>query len=117
MDHYRPDVVTDPVLGIYRSEPEPVTLEAAPVYLPAQRLVRPDEPVPVEVRALPDGTRALLAYSSLKQLIACCGEHQPWAQVRGRDVHEHQRDCDADVILWDHALPSELQRTKESLDG
>ncbi|SEB45678.1 hypothetical protein SAMN04489727_1902 [Amycolatopsis tolypomycina] len=117
VDHYRPDVVTEPVLGIHRPEPEPAMLEAAPVYLPAQRVVRPDQQAPVETRALADGTRAVLAYSTLEQLIACCGEHQPWAQVRGRDMHDIQQQCEADVVLWDHALPDELRRTKEDLDG
>lgn len=117
MNHYNPDVVSDPVIGLHPYEPEPAVLEAAPVYLPAQRVVRPDEQAPIEVRAMEDGARALLAYSTLDQLISCCGGHQPWAKIRGGDVHDIQRQCEADIVLWDHALPEELRRTKEEIDG
>jgi len=117
VNQYEHEVITDPVIGVHRVEPESPVLEAAPVYLPAQRVVPPGQPAPVEIRVLEDGTRAMLAYSTLDQLIACCGEYQPWAKVRGCDIHDIQDQGDADVVLWDHALPDGLRRTKEEPDG
>ena len=58
-------------------------------------------------RTTKDGRTALLVYSALDRLHACCGEDQPWF---GLPTHELQRLYDVrpfDVVYTDVYVPEE----------
>lgn len=80
------------------------------VFLPAERITDPNQPVTLELRALTDGTTAMLAYTSLESLVTGCGEGQPWIAVEGHSVEDLQQRSAADVVLWDAAVPVEQRR-------
>lgn len=81
------------------------------VYLPAERITDPNQPVTLELRALTDGTTAMLAYT-LDSLVASCGRGQPWIAVAGGAVEDLQQRSEADVVLWDAAVPLEQRRAE-----
>ena len=80
------------------------------VFLPAERITDPNQPVTLELRVLADGTTAMLAYTSLDTLVAGCGDGQPWIAVGGQDVEDLQQRSEADTVLWDAAVPLEQRR-------
>ena len=80
------------------------------VFLPAERITDPNQPVTLELRVLSDGTTAMLAYTSLEALVAGCGDGQPWIAVGGQDVEDLQQRSEADTVLWDAAVPLEQRR-------
>ena len=80
------------------------------VFLPAQRINDPQQPVTLELRALSDGTTAMLAYTSLEALVTGCGQGQPWIAVEGHAVENLQQRSEADTVLWDAAVPLEQRR-------
>ncbi|MEV6232886.1 SAV_915 family protein [Saccharopolyspora shandongensis] len=84
----------------------------ATVYLSTERVNKDDKDVTLELRDTADGHRALLAFTSLKQLVAGCGDGQPWVAVQGGQVEEIKSRSGADVVLWDAALPPEERRTR-----
>ncbi|WP_280761589.1 SAV_915 family protein [Prescottella agglutinans] len=71
----------------------------------------------MELRRLPDGRLALPAYTSLDQLVNCCGGHQPWAAVDDDGLREVRRSTGYDVVLLDAELPPEhWHRRLEAVD-
>jgi hypothetical protein len=48
----------------------------------------------------------VLAYSSLEQLVWCCGDRQPWVAFRTERIDALPSVTGADVLLWDEALPA-----------
>lgn len=80
-------------------------------YLPTDR-ASTDDDVELELRDTTDGHRALLAFSSLDQLVAGCGDGQPWIAVHGENVADIKARSGSDVVLWDAALPLEDRRTR-----
>ncbi|TDD91992.1 hypothetical protein E1202_04485 [Saccharopolyspora karakumensis] len=80
------------------------------VFLPAERITDPNQPVTLELRVLSGGTTAMLAYTSLEALVAGCGEGQPWIAVEGNAVEDLQQRSEADAVLWDAAVPLEQRR-------
>lgn len=84
------------------------TVETA--YLPTNRASVDDE-VELELRDTTDGNRALLAFTSLEQLVAGCGDGQPWIAVPGANVDDIKTRSGSDVVFWDAALPLEDRRT------
>jgi hypothetical protein len=59
--------------------PTDVDADTAWVFTPIRRPLGPGEELRLELRRLTDGRRALLVYTSLRRLLACCGEQQSWA--------------------------------------
>ncbi|MGI8310326.1 SAV_915 family protein [Saccharopolyspora hattusasensis] len=53
-------------------------------YIPCQRVTKGATDVIVEMRDTTDGQRALLAFTSLQELVDSCGDGQPWVAVPGR---------------------------------
>jgi hypothetical protein len=63
----------------------------------------------VELRRTGDGRVALLAYSALDRLVACCGEHQPWILLQTEDLPRIHEAVPYEVIVLDADLPGELR--------
>lgn len=83
------------------------------IYIPCRCVQEGDQDAFLELRPLEDGRVAMLAYSSLDHLVAGCGEAQPWLAVPPRYVSEYENQSGADVVVWDTALPEELQHSSE----
>ncbi|WP_026360321.1 SAV_915 family protein [Amycolatopsis nigrescens] len=63
----------------------------------------------IELRRTGDGRLALLAYSALDRLVACCGEHQAWVLVTSGNLPKLYAAQPYDVILLDAQLPEDLR--------
>lgn len=110
--HVGPELIGDS----YASDSEENDAEV--VYLPSERPKAGDTEVTVELRRTNDNRLAVLAYSSLESLVACCGELQPWVALPANKVTEVADHSQADVVLWDSGLPVEQRRDKtETEDG
>ncbi|MEU6131119.1 SAV_915 family protein [Saccharopolyspora sp. NPDC047091] len=83
-------------------------------FLPAERITDRNQPVTLELRALTDGTTAMLAFTTLEALVTGCGEAQPWIAVEETSVPDLQRRCGAGQILWDVSVPTEQRRDEVS---
>ncbi|MCX2729489.1 hypothetical protein OOZ19_04505 [Saccharopolyspora sp. NFXS83] len=81
-------------------------------YVPSARVTKRDAEVTLELRQTASGDRALLAFTSLKELVEGCGDGQAWVAVRGWQVEGLREESGADVILWDAALPIEERKAK-----
>lgn len=79
-------------------------------FLPSQRVTDANQPVTLELRVLTDGNTAMLAYSSLESLVDGCGRGQPWIAVQGGSVEDLRQRSEADLVLWDAAVPVEQRR-------
>lgn len=84
----------------------------ARVYVPSEPLTDRDAEVTLDLRDTTEGYRAMLVFTSLKELVESCGDGQPWIQVPGHRIEELRERSGADVILWDAALPVEERRTR-----
>ncbi|WP_338601547.1 SAV_915 family protein [Saccharopolyspora sp. SCSIO 74807] len=82
------------------------------VYLPSERVTDRNAEVTLELRATGQGQIAMLAFTSLEELVAGCGNAQPWVSVRGHQVDELRSLSGADVVVWDSALPYEERKTQ-----
>ncbi|KAA9152403.1 hypothetical protein FPZ12_036950 [Amycolatopsis acidicola] len=98
--------VARPVLG-----PEMIEDEDAPtvLYLPTATPVHGEE-LAFVLRDLEGGQRALLVYSSLEQLVAGCGDEQPWVGIRAEALPEFETLTEPDVVLWDAVLAPEIRQ-------
>ena len=77
------------------------------LYIPCLAHVREAAGAEAVYRTTKDGRTALLVYSALDRLHACCGEDQPWF---GLPTHELQRLYDVrpfDVVYTDVYVPDE----------
>lgn len=83
--------------------------EQPTAYVPSQRLREGDTEATLELRNTEDGRVAMLAFSSLEQLVGCCGEAQPWVALPLDRVDNLRELSGADVTLWDLELPAELR--------
>ena len=89
--------------------PEPRPAIVPPVlYLPMREM--PDDGYVAEVRTLPDGRRALIAYTALDRLAEHCGAAQTWALVQtdGLGVIKDQQPFD--VVSFDPFFAEHLLR-------
>ncbi|MFC4082488.1 SAV_915 family protein [Amycolatopsis samaneae] len=83
----------------------------AALYLPTSETPKDHSGASIELRRTPDGRTALVAFTSLDQLVSCCGEHQPWARVATEDLPAIHRARPYDVIVLDSPLPEGLRHT------
>ncbi|MCK0091249.1 SseB family protein [Rhodococcus sp. F64268] len=74
------------------------------LYVPTRRRDKSGQ-VRLEMRTLPDGQLALPAYTSLQELVRCCGPRQPWMGVDSAGLQEIHRTTGYDVVLLDAAQP------------
>lgn len=86
------------------------------VYVPVCPGGQGEQEATFELRKLPDGRTALLAYTALDRLVDGCGEHQPWVLVPAADVAAQQSSLGYDVALLDAQLPAELRHGPEALE-
>lgn len=88
-----------------RKPPEGTTVV---VYVPSERIeggVGPD--TKLQLRYLEDGLLALPVFSSLDQLIADCGEGQPWVAIPAERVEEFRHIVGADLTVLDPAISAD----------
>ncbi|KSZ58134.1 hypothetical protein Z045_13075 [Rhodococcus pyridinivorans KG-16] len=74
------------------------------LYVPIRRRDSSGQ-VRLEMRTLPDGRLALPAYTSLEELVRCCGTQQPWMGVDNTGLQEVHRTTGYDVVLLDGRQP------------
>ncbi len=77
------------------------------LYIPCLEHVTDGAHAQAQYRETKDGRTALLVYSALDRLYACCGEDQPWF---GLPTHELQRLYDVRpfaVVYTDMYVPEE----------
>ncbi|MFD6859406.1 SAV_915 family protein [Rhodococcus sp. NPDC060090] len=74
------------------------------LYVPTRRRDESGQ-VQLEMRTLLDGRLALAAYTSLQELVRCCGPRQPWMGVDSAGLREIHRNTGYDLVLLDAAQP------------
>jgi hypothetical protein len=77
-----------------------VTLPAT-VYVPSARVRPGDDEVQLVLRRLADGSVVLPAYSSLDELVRCCGEDQPWVALPAGVVEVVPEQVGARAVVLD----------------
>lgn len=82
------------------------------LYVPTRRRDKSGQ-VRLEMRTLPDGRLALPAYTSLQELVRCCGPRQPWMGVDSAGLQEIHRTTGYDVVLLDARQPPPPPSTAE----
>lgn len=85
--------------------------EGVAIYILCDRVGAQDREAQIELHEDGNGRLVMLAYSSLEELVGCCGEAQPWISVQLPDVGRVQGDCGADAVLWDISLSQDVRRT------
>jgi hypothetical protein len=60
-----------------------------------------DTEVQFHLWPLGDGRLTLAVFTSVAELVRCCGAAQPWVRVYADRVDECARLCDADRVVWD----------------
>jgi hypothetical protein len=70
-------------------------------FVATERISPGDSYARVEMRAIDDGRRAMLAYSSREALVANAGQGQPWTAFPSDHLEAIRDEIGADLILWD----------------
>ncbi|MCA0336124.1 MAG: hypothetical protein LCH66_04540 [Actinobacteria bacterium] len=78
------------------------------VYLPVVGVDGRDHEV--EMRTTNDGRIALLAYTALDRLAACCGPGQSWILAHTERLADLEQTQAYDVIYFDLPLPEDLRK-------
>lgn len=92
----------------FEQRQEPPDETAVVVYAPSEQVdgaLKPD--TRVQLRYLEDGQLALPLFSSLDELVADCGEGQPWVAIAAERVEEFRQIVGADVAVLDPSIPTE----------
>ncbi|GAA1797901.1 SAV_915 family protein [Leucobacter iarius] len=76
------------------------------LYLPIR--VSAGGPESFEVRPLPDGRRALLAYTALDRLLDQCGSEQPWAVLQIEALATVMSSQPFDLVSFDPVISAHL---------
>lgn len=74
------------------------------VYVPVADL-DPDAEPRLQARVLDGGEVAAIAYSTLDELVACAGEHQPWVLMPSRRLAALRPHLGFDRIVLDLQIP------------
>ncbi|NLV81279.1 MAG: SseB family protein [Rhodococcus sp.] len=74
------------------------------LYVPTRRRDGSGQ-VRLEMRTLADGRLALPAYTSLQELVRCCGPQQPWMGIDSAGLEQIHRTTGYDVVLLDARQP------------
>jgi hypothetical protein len=96
---------------------EVIGAERGWVFVPARRLLGPSDQVRPELRRLADGRLALLAYTSLAELVAGCGRHQSWVLVPADWFEQIRVECPFDTILLNADVPGQWRVEPETWPG
>lgn len=86
-------------------------------FVPSRPVLGPAEQVRPELRRTDDGRLALLAYTSLAELVAGCGRHQSWVLVPADWFERIRVECGVDLIAINTALPAAARQEEESWPG
>lgn len=78
------------------------------LYLPLH--VAPDGHQLVDIRELPDGKRALVAFTALDRLATSCGTEQPWQLVLLDGLADIKDAQPFDVVAFDPNFADHLKR-------
>lgn len=84
------------------------------LYVPRDGVDRSDGTVSLDYRTTKDGRTALLAYTALDRLVACCGEAQPWIVIETSTLDDIGKQQPYDLILLDMEIPAEHRRAGAS---
>lgn len=103
-------VPVDAVKIVLDEETEEVDERPVPLppmlYVPCESFVA-GESVDVAFRRTLDGRIALLVYTALDRLLACCGDGQPWFLMETDRLDELDEHFAYDVIFVDMEIPEE----------
>ena len=80
------------------------------LYVPRDGADRSDGAVSLDYRTTKDGRTALLAYTALDRLVACCGDAHPWIEIETSTLDDIGRQQPYDLILLDLEIPTEHRR-------
>jgi hypothetical protein len=83
-------------------------------YVPIRPRGVSDTQIYVELLPLKDGGKALLAYTSMEELVRCWGPKQPWGGLDERGLDELKAATGYRVMLLDQEIPLELRRPAAS---
>lgn len=78
--------------------------------MPCERPPRDDGELSVDLRRTREGETALLVYSALDRLVACCGNEQAWVVLPTANLEQVRRHAPFDMILLDLEIPQEQRR-------
>jgi len=81
-------------------------------YVPIRPRGKTDRQVYVELLPLKDGGTALLAYTSIEELVRCWGPQQHWAGLDEQGLAEIKTATGYQTMLLDEEIPEELRRPK-----
>lgn len=90
---------------------------ATVLWTPTAAPLREGQELLLVLRALEDGQRAMLVFTSYEALVAGCGEDQPFVSFRAEGVQAFQEQAGADVVLWDAVLAPEVRQEGEYATG
>lgn len=97
--------------GGMQSESRAIPRDFPPVvYLPCAESVTDPSAARVDMRQTRDGRTALLAYSALDRLHACCGTGQAWILMPTASLQQLQAAQPFQLLLLDVVIPPERRR-------
>ncbi len=80
------------------------------VYVPCSSVAVGDDSLNVDLRPTRDGRLALLVYSALDRLVACCGDKQPWVVMPTANLEKIREETNFELILLDVEIPDQFRR-------
>lgn len=80
------------------------------MYVPCECPPSGDGNATIDLWQTRDGRLALLVYSALDRLVACCGDRQPWVVMPAQQLDAVGRHTEFDLPLLDVEIPPGLQR-------
>ncbi len=81
------------------------------LFVPARKVQANSDRAWPELRKLTDGRLALLAYTSIAELIAACGRYQPWIGVPATWLDRMREACHFDTVALNAEIPPDLRHT------
>jgi hypothetical protein len=85
------------------------------VYVPCAAVQDAGSDLVVDLRPTRDGRVALLVYSALDRLVACCGPQQPWTLMAAASLEDVRLATGFDLVLLDVEIPEEHRHSAEDL--
>ena len=85
------------------------------LFVPARKVAAGSDRAWPELRTLNDGRLALLAYTSVAELVRACGPHQPWFGVPASWLSRLREACRFETVALNAEIPPEL-RLAEAVD-
>jgi hypothetical protein len=85
------------------------------LFVPARKVAAGSDRAWPELRTLTDGRLALLAYTSVAELVRACGPHQPWFGVPAAWLPRMGQVCRFETVALNAEIPPDL-RLAEAVD-